>query len=520
MSSEDSDVGDAGSRPHCLCEPQGSLSVWQHRGSCEASCPSLHVPVLHRIDEVDLAPLLVLQEPALVQEISEVPGPFPLVRDLQALDVEQVLDVPVLHHYDDFFNIAQLEQELSEQVIEQETLEVHAGLPSQRQQLREVCWALLRLQQRRTSPSRQVQFLNLVAVVPVVQRHGFGPDSVKTVWRLRSCSSSICLLCPVSCGQSTGAVLGPVVYARETRGDSTGAVLGCVHAQLDADARGDSTGAVFGSVVHARCCVWCFWPDSAEKPVEIPQVQFLDKVHMPFCAENLWRFHRYSSWTRFTCPLCRKPVEIPQVQFLDKVHMPFCAENQWRFHRYSSWTRLTCPSSSTTVLWSRYAGNCGVPQLQFLTRLACLSLCNDRCPGLLGRVRGQGCCHVRCCARRGSRRAEYCASQLQFFNKVFMPVVVHAQGVVGSDSPENVWRCRRCSSACFSVGPPGSFFGAPVSDRGVALTPASFSQVSGLRWLHQLVASLAHAFWFLRVWTNTCVNASPKQQQQQQQQQQ
>ena len=55
-----------------------------------------------------------------------------------------------LHHYDDFFNIAQLEQELSEQVIEQETLEVHAGPPSQ--QLREVCWALLRLQQRRTSP--------------------------------------------------------------------------------------------------------------------------------------------------------------------------------------------------------------------------------------------------------------------------------------------------------------------------------------------------------------------------------
>ena len=67
------------------------------------------------------------------------------------MDVEQVLDVPALHHYDDFFNIAQLEQELSEQVIEQETLEVHAG-PSQQQQLREVCWALVRLQQMRTSP--------------------------------------------------------------------------------------------------------------------------------------------------------------------------------------------------------------------------------------------------------------------------------------------------------------------------------------------------------------------------------
>ena len=190
--------GCLGRRPHCLCEPQGSLSVWQHRGSCEASCPSLHVPVLHRIDEVDLAPLLLLQEPALVQEISEVPGPFPLVRGLQPMDVEQVLDVPVLHHYDDFFNIAQLEQELSEQVIEPGTLKVHAGLPSQRQQLREVCWAgSFAPATEAYFASRQVQFLNLVAVVPVVQRHGLGPDSVKTVWRLRSCSSSMCLLCPV-----------------------------------------------------------------------------------------------------------------------------------------------------------------------------------------------------------------------------------------------------------------------------------------------------------------------------------
>ena len=108
--SEDSDVGDAGSRPHCLFEPEGSVPVWQHRGSCEASCPSLHVPVLHRIDEVDAAPLLVFQEPALVQEMPEVPCPFPLVRGLQPMDVELVLDVPLLHHHDDFFDIAQLEQ--------------------------------------------------------------------------------------------------------------------------------------------------------------------------------------------------------------------------------------------------------------------------------------------------------------------------------------------------------------------------------------------------------------------------
>ena len=36
----------------------------------------------------------------------------------------------------------------------------------------------------------------------------------------------------------------------------------------------------------------------------------------------------------------------------------------------------------------------------------------------------------------------------EFVDKVAdMPVVVHGQGVVGSDSSENVWRCRRCSSA-------------------------------------------------------------------------
>ena len=76
--------------------------------------------------------------------------------------------------------------------------------------------------------SGQVQFLNLVVAVPVVQRHGYGPDSVKTVWRLRSCRAWTCLLrpslcndrCPVSCGHSAVAVLGqacwlPVVMQRQ-----------------------------------------------------------------------------------------------------------------------------------------------------------------------------------------------------------------------------------------------------------------------------------------------------------------
>ena len=85
---------------------------------------------------------------------------------------------------------------------------------------------------------------------------------------------------------------------------------------LDADGqtaqntRGDSTGAVLGQVVHARCCVWCGWPDSAEHP---------------------WRFHRCRSWTSCSCPLLclvpmarqrRTPVEIPQVPFLEKCSCP------------------------------------------------------------------------------------------------------------------------------------------------------------------------------------------------------
>ena len=142
-----------------------------------------------------------------------------------------------------------------------------------------------------------VQFLNLVVVVPVVQRPGFGPDSVSTVWRSRSCSSSICLLClslcndrcRVSCGQSTSAVLG-CVHARPdavTRGDSTGAV---VHARRGSDTRGDSTGAVFWT-----CCL-C--PLLCGHSWRFPQVQFLVLSFVPVVTPT--------------------PVEIPQVQFSDK----------------------------------------------------------------------------------------------------------------------------------------------------------------------------------------------------------
>ena len=58
----------------------------------------------------------------------------------------------------------------------------------------------------------------------------------------------------------------------EARGDSTGAVLVKVHMPSSFHC------AVLGQVVHARCCVWCRWPDSAEN-----------------CAFSAAAFHRLSS---------------------------------------------------------------------------------------------------------------------------------------------------------------------------------------------------------------------------------
>ena len=86
-------------------------------------------------------------------------------------------------------------------------------------------------------------------------------------------------------------------------------VVSGANGQTAQNTRGDSTGAVFGQVVHARCCVWCQWPDSAEHP---------------------WRFHRCRSWTSCSCTLLclvrmsrqrRTPVEIPHWPFLDKLFM-------------------------------------------------------------------------------------------------------------------------------------------------------------------------------------------------------
>ena len=60
------------------------------------------------------------------QEIPDVWVTSSIFRVLQPMDVEQVLDVPVLHQYDDYLNIGLLEQELSEQVLVQEIFVVLA----------------------------------------------------------------------------------------------------------------------------------------------------------------------------------------------------------------------------------------------------------------------------------------------------------------------------------------------------------------------------------------------------------
>ena len=70
-----------------------------------------------------------------------------------------------------------------------------------------------------------------------------------------------------------------VFFDVDFRGNSTGAVLGQVIA-LAVEARGDSTGAVLGQVV--TCPLLCLVPMARQrrKPVDFPQVQFLDKLFM------------------------------------------------------------------------------------------------------------------------------------------------------------------------------------------------------------------------------------------------
>ena len=115
--------------------------------------------------------------------------------------------------------------------------------------------------------------------------------------------------------------------------------------------RGDSTGAVFGPL---------FLPVAVGKPVELPKVQFSNKV----TCSSLWCLVPMAKTVQKTCGDStsavlgqvvrarrgvwsmarqrRKPVEIPQVQFLDKVSMPVVVAVQMCRKLCSSRRPATC----------------------------------------------------------------------------------------------------------------------------------------------------------------------------------
>ena len=84
--------------------------------------PSRDFPALHMIEEVDADMLarLAFPEQMIVQELPKVPCTSPVMRVLQPMDVEQVLNVPALHIDDDDSTL----KEFLELVAFQETPEV------------------------------------------------------------------------------------------------------------------------------------------------------------------------------------------------------------------------------------------------------------------------------------------------------------------------------------------------------------------------------------------------------------
>ena len=93
------------------------------RSVVHVDAPSLDVPAPQMDDEVDaflLAPLMVFQEQAIIQEIQEIPVPSSVVRGPQPTKAEEAPDVPVLHMNDNYFNVSRT-LELLEKVTFQET---------------------------------------------------------------------------------------------------------------------------------------------------------------------------------------------------------------------------------------------------------------------------------------------------------------------------------------------------------------------------------------------------------------
>ena len=96
--------------------PDCGRPVWSNRAGRLTSrrVAVLAAPLEEEVVEV---PLLVLQEPVLVQELPEVPLSFLVTRALQPTDVLLVLDVPVPHTFECLSVVAQLEQLLAQETF-------------------------------------------------------------------------------------------------------------------------------------------------------------------------------------------------------------------------------------------------------------------------------------------------------------------------------------------------------------------------------------------------------------------
>ena len=98
---ENDEVPAAGERPTCLVEPRERIDrpVLQRRRDVDA--PSLDVPALQMIEEVDgcasVESALTASQQVMTQDVPAVPVPSSVGRVAQPTDVEQVLSVPVPH---------------------------------------------------------------------------------------------------------------------------------------------------------------------------------------------------------------------------------------------------------------------------------------------------------------------------------------------------------------------------------------------------------------------------------------
>ena len=121
------DQNTAGWRPTSLAEPLGQVcKPARCSGSWCFHVPDVTMPLVVEEEEEVAVPLLVFQEPVIVQELLEVLVTSSLVRAAQPVDVEQVLDDPVLHMIENDNNLYEFLDLASFQVIpEVQVVDVH-----------------------------------------------------------------------------------------------------------------------------------------------------------------------------------------------------------------------------------------------------------------------------------------------------------------------------------------------------------------------------------------------------------